>query len=369
VKSNVAVYTGLALFAGAGGLELGLKLALGEHYRTVAYVEREASSAAVLATNMERPESGLDKGVIWDDVTSFTGDVISPFVDRIDIMSAGFPCQPWSVAGARKGTEDERWLWPHIFRLVREIRPRNIFLENVPGLLHGGIEHVLGDLASVGFDAQWISLRASSVSAPHRRERVFILGNSRGTRSQIGEVHAGPVTGQGSAPVANTGSVLGQDPQPGRTQGRESSDAAGASGALAHADNAGSPSPGSGANRIGSKEDEGRAEQPQLESTGSGEQLGNAHGKGLEGRDRPEREGAYERPPWPPGPEGDWSDVPKELWPATEPPLRGVVDGLPDLVDLAQLYRTERLRALGNAVVPAQAEHAIRLLLERVRIS
>lgn len=101
MKSNVALYTGLALFAGGGGLELGLKLALGEHYRTVAYVELEASSAAVLATQMER--GWLDKGVIWDDVTSFTGDVVSPFVDRIDIISAGFNCQPGRMQGQEKG--------------------------------------------------------------------------------------------------------------------------------------------------------------------------------------------------------------------------------------------------------------------------
>ena len=206
--NDVVIYTGLALFAGGGGLELGLKLALGEHYRTVAYVEREASSAGVLAANMERPEAGLDKGVIWDDVTSFTGDVISPFVDQIDIISAGFPCQPWSVAGNRKGTEDERWLWPHIFRLVREIRPRNIFLENVPGLLYGGIEHVLGDLASVGFDAEWTSVRASDVGAPHRRERVFILANSSNLSGQVSSPNradgtSGAVAAGASAELAN----------------------------------------------------------------------------------------------------------------------------------------------------------------------
>jgi site-specific DNA-cytosine methylase len=172
----VAIYTGLALFAGGGGLELGLSLALGTDYKTVAYVERECTSAAVLAANMER--GWLDKAPIWDDVTTFTGDAVSPLVDNIDIISAGFPCQPWSVAGSRKGTDDERWLWPLIFRLVREIRPRSIFLENVPGLLHGGIEHVLGDLASVGFDAEWTSVRASDVGAPHRRERVFILATA-----------------------------------------------------------------------------------------------------------------------------------------------------------------------------------------------
>ena len=298
----MALYTGLALFAGAGGLELGLKLALGEHYRTVAYVEREASSAAVLATNMERPESGLDKGVIWDDVTSFTGDVISPFVDRIDIMSAGFPCQPWSVAGARKGTEDERWLWPHIFRLVREIRPRNIFLENVTGLLHGGIEHVLGDLASVGFDAEWISVRAADVGAPHRRERVFILAHTGhdARRSEQEQQHTLETAGVGQSSTA-----------------------------------------------LGNANIQRQRAQGDSELTPAG----------IGGGCRPF--------PWPPGPGSieDWREVIEvrpDLAPAVKPEVRGMDDGV-----ARGLARTQQLRILGNGVVPQQAALAFQILKER----
>ena len=259
----MAIHTGLALFAGGGGLELGLSLALGTDYRPVAYVEREATSAAVLAANMER--GWLDKAPVWDDVTTFTGDVVSPLVDNIDIISAGFPCQPWSVAGNRKGTDDERWLWPLIFRLVREIRPRSIFLENVPGILHGGIEHVLGDLASVGFDAEWGSIRASDVGAPHRRERVFILGYT--------------------------------------------------------------------------------------------------DGKGLEGRQQPVRQGSHERPAWPPSPADTdaWGQVDKQYFPATKPPVRGVANGL-----ARGLGEADRLRILGNGVVPQQAALAYTLLSGRI---
>ena len=254
---------GLALFAGGGGLELGLSLALGKHYRTIAYVERECTSAAVLAANMER--GWLDKAPVWDDVTTFTGDVVSPLVDQIDIISAGFPCQPWSVAGSQKGTDDERWFWPLIFRLVREIRPRSIFLENVPGLLHGGIEHVLGDLASVGFAAEWTSVRASDVGAPHRRERVFILGNS--------------------------------DRQ------------------------------------------------------------------GLQGRQQPVGQSSHERPAWPPSPADTdaWEQVDEQYFPATQPEVRGVVNGL-----ARGLGRADKLRILGNGVVPQQAALAYTVLSERI---
>ena len=397
---------GLALFAGGGGLELGLSLALGTDYRTIAYVERECTSAAVLAANMER--GWLDKAPVWDDVTTFTGDVVSPLVDQIDIISAGFPCQPWSVAGSQKGTDDERWFWPLIFRLVREIRPRSIFLENVPGLLHGGIEYVLGDLASVGFCAEWESIRASDVGAPHRRERVFILanskserpreagqhierpttrtasnrtalGNSRRTRSQIGEVHAGQVTGQGSAPVANTGSVLGQDPQPGRTQGRESSDASGASGELGNANGSGLSAGRHREREHEVRDNRDRSPTEDIEQRGVGqsetsegsEALGYTDSKRRrtqgDSEQQSTRAGWGGRPlQWPPSPQsteswGEVIEVRPDLAPATQPEVRGVVDGL-----AGGLGRADQLRILGNGVVPQQAALAYTLLSERI---
>ena len=96
-----------------------------------------------------------------------------------DLICGGFPCQPVSTAGKRKGTADERWLWPEFARVVGELRPRYVFVENTPGLLtvNGGraFSEVLGDLASLGYDARWTSLRASDVGACHRRERIFLL--------------------------------------------------------------------------------------------------------------------------------------------------------------------------------------------------
>lgn len=95
--------------------------------------------------------------------------------DDKPILTAGFPCQPVSVAGKRLGQEDERWLWPEVARVVRVVRPRVVLLENVPGLLARGMGDVLGDLAEAGYDAQWSVLRASDWGAPHKRERVFIV--------------------------------------------------------------------------------------------------------------------------------------------------------------------------------------------------
>lgn len=96
-------------------------------------------------------------------------------VKPVDILEAGFPCQPVSNAGKRKGADDDRWLWPDVARAIRQLRPRIVLLENVAALLGRGMPAVLGDLAEIGFDAQWITLRASDVGAPHQRARVFIV--------------------------------------------------------------------------------------------------------------------------------------------------------------------------------------------------
>ena len=127
---------GLALCAGVGGLELGLSLAI-PGYRTVGYVERDTYAAATLVARMA--DSALDTALVWDDITTFDG---RPWRGVVDIVSAGFPCQPWSAAGQRRGTKDKRWLWPDIARIVREVGPMLVYLENVPGLLAGGLGHV-----------------------------------------------------------------------------------------------------------------------------------------------------------------------------------------------------------------------------------
>lgn len=171
---------GLALCAGIGALELGLKLALGEEYRAVAYVERDPFAAATLVARME--DQALDRAPVWDDLTTFRG---SEWRGIVDIVSAGFPCQPWSVAGKGRGTEDDRWLWPDIARVISDVEPPFVFLENVPPLLtRGGIEPVLRDLASLGFDAEWEVLAASSLEAPHQRKRLYILAYAPGSGLQ-----------------------------------------------------------------------------------------------------------------------------------------------------------------------------------------
>jgi len=203
---DVAPFTNLALFAGAGGLELGLKIAV-RNLATVAYVEREAYAAAVLVARME--DETLDRAPVWDDVTTFDG---KPFRGLVDIVSGGFPCQDLSVAGKRAGIDGERsGLWSEFARLIGEIRPRYVFIENVSGLLaNGPMRRVLGDLADLGFDAEWERIPASSVGAPHRRERFFLL--ARVSDAERDELRAKQGRGEPGRPGAAKLGDVGDDP-------------------------------------------------------------------------------------------------------------------------------------------------------------
>ncbi len=161
----------LALFAGAGGGLLGSRL-LG--WRTVCAVEKEPYAREVL---LRRQRDGmLDLFPIWDEVQTFDG---RPWRGVVDIVTAGFPCQPWSQAGAAKGEGDERNLWPDTMRVIREVGPAHILLENVPALLaHAFIRSIFGDLAACGFDCRWDCIPAAAVGAPHRRDRLWIHGHT-----------------------------------------------------------------------------------------------------------------------------------------------------------------------------------------------
>ena len=177
------VLRALHLCSGYGGFELALRGVA----RTVAHVERDAYAAATLVARMG--ESRLDQAPIWSDLTTFDGE---PWRGRVDLITGGIPCQPFSVAGKRMGLDDDRWLWPDIERIIREVRPRYVFLENVPGVVRAGLPAVLHSLADLGFDAEWGMLRASAVGAPHRRERFWLVAYAAGN----GRVHlAGGETG------------------------------------------------------------------------------------------------------------------------------------------------------------------------------
>ncbi len=151
----------ISLYSGIGGIELGLSAVI--QTRTVCYVEREFSCIKVL---IQRAKEGwIDSAPVYSDVATFPTE---EFKD-IDLITAGFPCQPWSWANTSqaRGENDERNGWPDTIRIIREIRPVFIFMENVPNLLnHGYFGTILGDLAQAGYDAEWNCFSGNDINAP-----------------------------------------------------------------------------------------------------------------------------------------------------------------------------------------------------------
>ena len=163
-----------SLFAGIGGFDLGLERA-GMACRW--QVEIDPFCQKILEKH-------------WPDVERF-GDVREcgrHNLRAVDVICGGFPCQPVSIAGKRRAQADERWLWPEFYRIVCELRPRWILVENVPGILSvnagGAFAEVLRDLAQGGYDAEWDCIPAAVFGAPHLRYRVFIVAHAKGAGCQ-----------------------------------------------------------------------------------------------------------------------------------------------------------------------------------------
>jgi len=162
----------LHLFAGAGGGILGGQLS---GHTCVCAVEIESYPRQVL---LQRQRDGiLPKFPIWDDINTFDG---KPWRGKVDIVCGGFPCQDISSAGKGAGIEGKRsGLWGEMARVVSEVRPRFVFVENSPMLTSRGLYRVLGDLAELGYDARWCVLGADDTGAPHRRKRIWILAYTK----------------------------------------------------------------------------------------------------------------------------------------------------------------------------------------------
>ncbi len=290
----------LALCAGIGGLELGVRRATDGLARVVCYVERDTFAASVLVARME--EARLDRAPLWDDLATFDG---RPWRGIVDLVAAGFPCQPFSSAGKRLGPADERWVWPQIARIIEQVAPGLLFLENVPEIASRGGVGVASDLAALGFDAEWDCFRACDVGAPHLRERFFLLALADSMRDRLERI--------------------GESPPEAKTASRRS---------LAHADG-------------GRREGERLAEHSRL----AGEPRALADGRDPNGR-----------LPWPPD-RGAWLER-GERWAewrrlgAPEPALHRGAHGIPD--------RMDRLRVLGNGVIAEQAATAFAVLWDRI---
>lgn len=189
----------LSLCTGYGGLDLAAEAYFGAELIGCADIDKSASIA--IEKHFGVPNYGDIRNIVDLDL-------------EFDILTAGYPCQPFSHAGQRKGLDDERHIWPYIAEIIGKFRPGIVVLENVRGHLSLGLKEVLKDLAERGYDARWATVRASDVGAPHRRERVFILAqpsNTHGKRFSLGQKpsHALGHQGQSQPIVGGMGETAG----------------------------------------------------------------------------------------------------------------------------------------------------------------
>lgn len=173
----------LDLFSGIGGFALGLQWAGG--FETVAFCEIDKFCQKVLAKNFPGKP-------IFGDIHDLTTNALEQRgIAEIELGTAGFPCQPFSQNGNKKGIDDERFLWAELFRVVRDIQPKYLLLENVPNLLRvqKGLVFtgILYDLSSLGYAVEWAVIPASAVGAPHKRDRLFIIAYPQSQRQERGE--------------------------------------------------------------------------------------------------------------------------------------------------------------------------------------
>ena len=327
--------------AGYGGISLGLKRAI-PSLRTIAFGEIEAFACANLVAKMEA--GLLDAAPIWTDIKTFPCE---SFRDRVDILVAGYPCQPFSAAGKRLGAEDPRHLWPHIARAISIIRPRLCFFENVEGHISLGLSTVISDLEELGYKVSWCLASASEVGAPHQRKRVFILAYKQCERLE------------GAARTSIQGNLCGLT----------------FDGGNAWPSRPGEPQHGWEPPRVVNSDNNRRCDYVVENATepnrdwqdnrlsGEASTMGNAdHGRLASGINAGSGTEADR---------GGQGDIEQAESRQTQPALGRDADGPAGGLGYAELQvscdnRTDELRLLGNGVVPATAERAFRVLIEEI---
>jgi DNA (cytosine-5)-methyltransferase 1 len=326
----------LDLFSGIGGFSLGLERA---GMTTVAFCEIEPFCRQVLAKHWP----GIP---IYDDVRALTGGRLRADGVVPDLICGGFPCQDISVAGRGAGLAGDRsGLWFEYLRVIEETRPRWVVIENVPALRTRGLDVVLGGLAALGYDAEWHCIPASAIGAPHRRDRVWLVAHSdRGQcKRQVIEICAGRNAPSGCCEaVANANSPWQHEQAHGGIEsglgaaigGRDVADALRAEPPHRHAEPLwAGPAP---------------VDVERCCGGGRGADMANA---GIEGLSAPERQAVLGTGRW------DEGRAASECgWWSVEPDVGRVAHGVPRRVD--------RLRALGNAVVPQIPELIGRAIMQ-----
>lgn len=299
--------THLSLFSGIGGLDLAAERA---GFCTVGQCEFADYPYQVLC----RHWPDVPK---WRDICTLSG---GDFYDRtglrtVDVLSGGFPCQPFSVAGKRRGTEDDRYLWPEMLRVIKELRPAWVVGENVAGIINMALDQVLSDLEALGYETRTFVIPACGVDAPHRRDRVAIISYNNAIRRSV----------RGS-----------ERKRIYRDKTRNETDSGGSDVADAERIGLRKNSNQSAYNEKRDGPAYGKKRKTKLCEAGCGSSdVSNPAGTGFQNR----TSGAFFRPEEEQKPErSDW-------WPI-EPDVGRVAHGIP--------HRVDRLRCLGNAVVPAQ---------------
>lgn len=349
-----------SLFSGIGGFDLAAQW-MG--WENLFHVERDPFCRQVLSHHFPESQS-------FDDVKEFDA---TPFRGRVRIISGGFPCQPFSAAGKRAGTSDDRYLWPEMFRIIREARPTFVVAENVRGLISWNdglvLDTVCTDLEGEGYEVFPVVLPAASVNAPHRRDRIWIVATNaqsggvcrdsrelcQAQRRPNNELHAQSVE-HGATRSADASNPNGQERQRRGSAGeRKRQEAEQRRHAIQCA--AARPceeSDASNAERIGFEGGRNRENSVCKETRrGSAEihslnrYASNANGAGTRQNHREGESGQ----PNETRPATDWQDFP------TVPPVCGGDDGLPERLDGITFpkWRRESIKAYGNAIVPQVA--------------
>lgn len=333
----------ISLFSGAGALDLGFKIAF-PAARCIGYVEINVEAAEILVSRID--EGSLENAPIWSDVRTFPS---RKYRGRVAGLVAGFPCPDYSVAGKRAGIVGKHGqLWDYLRDAIREVGPEWCLLENVPGIYvpHGtddgsilpaGLWFVLGDLADLGFDAEWLRLRASAVGASHGRSRWFCLAYRKGRGRRI--LRESSQCRERFINRSREGVANAIDGQFSESIGRSQT--------------------GNGPRSTG----------PFLDDTARKQFERREYDRGSIA---PRKSDLGELPIFAPGP-GErelWADLlvrypwlrPAVAQAEAQSDLRGIADGLADLVGE---FRTDALRAIGNGVVPLQVAVASRELVRR----
>ena len=318
----------LSLFSGAGGWLLGTKLLGWTH---CGYVEYNDYCQRVIRARID--DGILDDAPIFGDIRTFISDgYADSYQGMVDVVTGGFPCQPFSVAGKQQGADDSRNMWPETLAVLRIIRPRFTFLENVPGLLaHPYARRIFGDLAESGFDARWRVLSAAECGAPHKRDRVWIY------------CHANEYSESTSAEHASEASELPDD-------ATNTHNASGRRGAERRQGRDGEPA-------LDGEEREVVADSDAIGRNGWAGQFSETHGRGesANGRDTANTGSAGLEGRQPPGgTDAEHAAASGPCWWESEPDVGRVANGV--------AARVDRLKAIGNGQVSIVAATAWNLL-------